>query len=157
MMDSEARFWLAKMLAKKKDNDNAAPMFKDVRRLASKKSTALISDGAANFHHTWKNQWRPKNRTHKETEHHRHIHLQKDMNNNQMESFNGETVRHREKIVRGLKKEDSAILTGLRIYHNHVRPHPGLDGKTPGEMAGIHIEGNNLWKTIIQNATKSTS
>ena len=24
------------------------------------------------------------------------------------------------------KKEDPAIMTGLRIYHNHVRPHLGL-------------------------------
>ena len=73
-----------------------------------------------------------------------------------MESFNVATVRHREKIVRDLKKEDSAILTGLRIYHNHVRPHLRLDGKTPGEMAGIKIEGSNRWKTIIQNATMNT-
>ena len=120
-----------------------------------KDSVTLISDGAANFHHAWKKQWRPKNRTHKETEHHRHIHLSGDMNNNQMESFNGATVRHREKVVRGLKKEDSTLLTGLRIYHNHVRPHLGLEGKTPGEMAGIHIEGSNKWKTIIQNASQN--
>ena len=79
------------------------------------------------------------------------------MDNNQMESFNGATVRHREKVVRGLKKEDSVILTGLRIYHNHVKPHLGLEGKTPGEVAGIHIEGNNPWKTIIQAAAKSIS
>ena len=153
MMDSEARFWLAKMLAKKKGNDNVVPMFKDAQRLAGKKSTALISDGAANFHHAWKDQYRATNRLHKETEHHRHVHMKKDMNNNQMESFNGNTLRQREKVIRGLKKEDSAILTGLQIYHNHVRPHLGLDGRTPGEVAGIHIEGNNKWKTIIQNAS----
>ena len=41
------------------------------------------------------------------------------------------------------------------MYHNHVRPHQGLPGKTiPGEAAGIHIEGDNKWKTIIQNATR---
>ena len=75
------------------------------------------------------------------------------MNNNQMESFNDATVRHREKVVWGLKEEYSTLLTGLRIYHNHVRLHLGLDGKTPGEVAGIHIEGSNKWKAIIQNAS----
>ena len=25
---------------------------------------------------------------------------------------------------------------------------------TPGEAAGIHIEGNNKWKTLIQAAAK---
>ena len=78
------------------------------------------------------------------------------MNNNQMESFNGNTVRLREEATSGLKRKDSAILAGLRIYHNHVRPHPGLpDGQTPGEAAGIKIEGDNKWKTIIQAAAKA--
>ena len=78
-----------------------------------------------------------------------------DMSNNQIESFNDNTVRLREKATRGLKREDSAILAGLRLYHNHVRPHQGLPGKTtPGEAAGIRIEGDNKWKTIIQNAAK---
>ena len=64
-----------------------------------------------------------------------------DTNNNQMESFNGNTVRHREKVVRGLKTDDSAILSGLRLYYN-VLQHQGLPGNmTPGEAAGIHIEG----------------
>ena len=30
----------------------------------------------------------------------------RDTNNNQIESFNGNTVRHRENVVRGLKRED---------------------------------------------------
>ena len=81
-----------------------------------------------------------------------------DMSNNQMESFNGNTVRHREKVVRGLKKEDSAILTDLRLYHSHVRPHQGLPGNTtPSEAAGIRIKGDNKWKTIIQAVAKQKS
>ena len=74
------------------------------------------------------------------------------------ELFNGNTVRHREKVVRGLKKEDSAILAGLRVYHNHVRPHLGLsDGQTLGEAAGIIIEGRDKWKTMVQAAAKRRS
>ena len=29
------------------------------------------------------------------------------------------------------------------------------DGQTPGEAAGIKIEGDNKWKTIIQAAAKA--
>jgi hypothetical protein len=29
-----------------------------------------------------------------------------------------------------------------------------LDGKTPSEMAGIKIEGDNKWITLIQNSAK---
>jgi len=37
-----------------------------------------------------------------------------------MERFNGE-LRDREKVMRGLKKADTPILTGYQIYHNYVR------------------------------------
>lgn len=46
------------------------------------------------------------------------------------------------------------ILTGYQIFHNYVRPHMGLKGKTPAEVAGITVEGNDKWLTLIQNATK---
>jgi hypothetical protein len=71
-----------------------------------------------------------------------------------MERFNGE-LRDREKIVRGVKKSDSPLLSGLQIYHNYIRPHMALEGKTPAEVAGIKVEGENKWLTLIQNATKN--
>ncbi len=74
-----------------------------------------------------------------------------DNNNNKMERMNGE-VRDREKVMRGLKKEDSPILKGYQIYHNYIRPHEGLDGKTPADKAGIKVEGRNKWITLIENA-----
>ena len=46
-----------------------------------------------------------------------------------MERLNGE-VRDREKVMRGLKKVNTPILAGYQIYHNYMRPHEGLDGKT---------------------------
>jgi len=30
----------------------------------------------------------------------------------------------------------------------------GLDGKTPAEACGITINGENKWKTLIQNASR---
>ena len=118
----------------------------------------LISDKAANFHHSWKEQYRPKNLLHKETEHINEVTFGGKHHNQQMESFNGNTMRLREDTVRDLKKEDSPILSGLRVYHNHIRPHLGLpDGQTHGEAAGIKIEGEDKIKTIIQAAAKSAA
>ena len=57
--------------------------------------------------------------------------------------------------MRSLKKDDTPILTGMQIYHNYVRPHMGLEGKTPAEAAGIRVDGKDKWLTIIQNAAKS--
>jgi hypothetical protein len=76
-----------------------------------------------------------------------------DRNNNRMERFNGE-LRDREKVVRGVKKPDSPLISGLQIYHNYVRPHMALDGQTPADKAGIKVEGKNKWLTLIQNASK---
>jgi chromosome segregation ATPase len=76
-----------------------------------------------------------------------------DHNNNKMERMNGE-VRDREKVMRGLKKTSTPILMGYQIYHNYFRPHEALRGKTPAEKCGIVIEGENKWKTVIENASK---
>ena len=44
------------------------------------------------------------------------------------------------------------ILTGYQIYHNYLRPHEGLNMKTPAEVRGIKIEGKNKRRTLIENA-----
>ena len=89
-----------------------------------------------------------------QAQHTRHIRLQGDRNNNKMERMNGE-IRDREKTMRGLKKKRTPILKGYQIYHNFIRPHMALDGKTPAEACGIKVEGENKWLTLIQNASKT--
>jgi len=74
-------------------------------------------------------------------------------NNNIQERLNGE-FRDREKVFRGLKKVDSSAITGIKLYHNYIRPHMSLHGDTPAKRAGIDVRGNNKWLTIIQNASK---
>ncbi len=68
--------------------------------------------------------------------------------------MNGE-IRDREKTMRGLKRKRTTILTGYQIYHNYIRPHMALDGKTPAEACGIEIQGKNKWLTLIQNAGRT--
>ncbi len=55
--------------------------------------------------------------------------------------------------MRTLERADTPILTGMQLYHNYIRPHEALKGKTPSEAAGIKIEGKNKWMTLIQNAS----
>ena len=73
------------------------------------------------------------------------------IHNNKMERMNGE-LRDREKVMRGMKRKDTPILQAMQIYHNFVRPHMGLDGDTPAERAGIKVEGEDKFMTLIQNA-----
>ena len=58
--------------------------------------------------------------------------------------------------MRPLKNADTPILTGYQLFHNYIRPHMGLKGKTPADLAGIQVEGQDKWITIIQNAAKNT-
>lgn len=59
--------------------------------------------------------------------------------------------------MRGLKKTDTPVLSGYQIYHNYFRPHEALNGKTPAEKCGIIIEGEDRWKTVIENASRKGS
>jgi hypothetical protein len=70
-----------------------------------------------------------------------------------MERMNGE-IRDRERCMRTLEKADTPILTGMQIFHNYMRPHEALKGRTPSEAAGIDVRGKNKWLTLIQNASK---
>ncbi|MGI0018931.1 MAG: hypothetical protein ACREAY_00510 [Nitrososphaera sp.] len=74
------------------------------------------------------------------------------MNSNKRERINGK-IQDSERTIRGLKKMDTPILKGYQIFHDRIREHDALEGKTPGEMAGIEIRGNNKWMTLIQNAS----
>ena len=84
---------------------------------------------------------------------HEAFHFKGDMNNNKMKRLN-EEILDREKVMRGLKKDDSPIILGMQIYHNYVKSHMGLNNDTLADRAGIKINGNNKWMTLIQNASK---
>jgi hypothetical protein len=72
-----------------------------------------------------------------------------------MERYHG-TFKERNKVMRNPKNTDTPILDRQRIYYNHIRPHQGLEGKTPAEAAGIdlQLEGNK-WEAIIKKASST--
>jgi hypothetical protein len=37
--------------------------------------------------------------------------------------------------MRGIKTINSPVLSGYQIFHNFIRPHEALRGKTPGKLA----------------------
>jgi putative transposase len=151
MMDEQTRFWIAQEVADTKYTADVRPLFQLARAVTGKTPKTLVSDGAANFHEAYNHEFRTLN-LETRTEHIRHIRLQGDHNNNRMERMNGE-IRDREKVMRGLERKDSPILTGYQLFHNYVRPHMSLDGRTPAEAAGIEVKGKDKWMTIIQNAS----
>jgi hypothetical protein len=152
LMDDETRFWIAQEVAETKFTADVRPLFQLGKKVAQKQPKTLITDGAPNFHEAYEQEFRT-NKITERTEHIREIAFNGVRHNNKMERMNGE-LRQREKVMRTLERIDTPILSGMQIYHNYVRPHEALDGRTPSEAAGIKVEGDNKWITLIQNASQ---
>jgi transposase-like protein len=149
LMDDETRFWIAQEVAESKYVHDARNLFQMGIKATGKQPKTLITDGLPAYNEAYmKEFWTQA----KDTQHVRHITLRGDRNNNLMERMNGE-IRDREKTMRGLKKKETPILQGYQIFHNYIRPHEGLNGKTPSEACGLKVEGDNKWITLIQNAS----
>jgi putative transposase len=146
-MDDETRFWIAQEVAETKEKHDARTLFFRAKRLMGKQPKTLITDGLPSYSVACEQVFDG-------TKHVRKITFDgKVHNNNKMERMNGE-IRDREKTMRGLKRKRTPILQGYQIYHNYIREHEALNGKTPSEACGITIEGKNKWITLIQNASK---
>lgn len=140
----------SRIVAESKYKHDARKLFQLAKKVTGKKPETLITDGLPAYNDAYKKEfWTLRN---PRTKHVRHIKIKGDMNNNKMERLNGE-IRDREKVMRGLKKDDTSMLTGYQIFHNFIRPHMGLKGKTPAEACGITVKGKNKWMTLIQNAS----
>jgi len=150
LMDDETRYWIAQEVAESKYKHDARKLFQLGQQVTGKKPMTIITDGLPAYHDAYKKEfWTLKN---PRTEHINAIKLSGNMNNNKMERFNGE-IRDREKTMRGLKTKETPILIGYQIFHNYIRGHEGLEGKSPAEACGIKVKGKNKWITLIQNAS----
>ncbi|HDM60208.1 MAG TPA: hypothetical protein ENF96_00955 [Archaeoglobus veneficus] len=89
---------------------------------------------------------------HRSCKHISNVRWRGQLNNNLVERFHG-TVRDREKVMRGLKIENTPIINGHMIYYNFIRPHMSLDGRTPAEEAKIDLNlGNNKWLDLLRKS-----
>lgn len=147
MIDDETRFWIAQEVSNVKEGANASRLFMQSKRIAGKSPSTLITDALGSYAMAAKLDF-------PQTIHVREIALSGRIHNNKMERMNGE-VRDREKVMRGLKRKDTPILKGVQIFHNYIKPHEGLGGRTPADAAGVLVEGENKWLTLIENASMS--
>jgi len=147
------RFRISQEFADTKFTTDLRPLFQKGRKIAEKNPRTLITDGAPNFHEAFVDEFYTA-KLGTRPEHIRDIRMSGEVHNNKMERMNGE-IRDREKVMRGLERKDSPILTGYQLFHNYIRPHKALDYKTPAEVAGIQVKGRDRWLTLIQNAARN--
>jgi len=144
LLDDETRYWIAKEVAGDKSSreapEYASQLFRQGKEVAGKKPLTLITDGSHAYHLAYKREFYAHQKP--VTKHQEHITWQGDKGNQKMEAFNG-TVRAREKTMHSLKKPETPVIPGYQIYHNYIRPHEALEGKTPAEACGIKVEGKD--------------
>jgi len=58
------------------------------------------------------------------------------------------------KRIKGIQFELKRWISDYHLFNSYIRFHTSLEGKASSEMAGIKIEGENKWITLIQNASK---
>ena len=151
-MDDDTRYWIASEMSETKFQHNADNLLKLTKETIGKNPAHFVTDGLPAYMKSSRKVFGKK------TNHIRHIHLsgKRDRdNNNKMESLNGE-IRDREKVFRGLKKMDTPLIDGMKVYYNYTKKHSALQGRTPAQASLIEIDGTNRWKTIIQNASLNT-
>src|SRR3989338_9438704 len=151
LMDYETRFWIAQEVADSKFKHDARNLLRMGKEKMQVKPRVFITDGLPAYHDAFKKEYGAVKKG--SPIHIQHISLKGDRNNNKMERLNGE-FRDREKVMRGVKNIDSVIFDGYQLYHNYIRGHMALEGKTPADACGIEIKGKDKWKTLIQNASK---
>ena len=151
VMDSETKLIIAHDTAEDKFGYDAAGLFEAAVRAAGKRPDVLVTDGLAGFKAGYTKAMYTK--AVPRTVHVADVGIRdRHPANNVYERFNGE-IRDRIARVRGFKSKDPALLALLIIYHNFMRPHGGLGGRTPAEAAGITISGPDKWRTLIGHTT----
>jgi transposase-like protein len=148
-IDEKTRFQLASVISKERKVRDARMVFKKAKNNSGgRRPKYIVTDGLKSYKRAVNKEFKTNIG---ETEHLWNIGLQHHPNNNHVERLHG-TIREREKTMRGLKIESTPIVEGHRLYYNFIKPHQSLDGKTPSEEAGITIDGDNKWLSLMKVA-----
>jgi transposase-like protein len=150
LMDSKTRYLLACQITETRYVKDARKPLKTAKEVANKLPDAIVTDGLPAYREAIKAEFYGLN----ERVQNPHVRL-KDFetkpNNNILERLNG-TFRERTKVMRSLDTSIGAgeFVAGMQTYYNYIRPHQGINGMTPAQMANIPINlMGNRWEMMI--------
>jgi len=155
-IDHSTKFMLANNITPERYSKDAQQVFSKAKKIAKKNPHVVVTDGLQGYKQAFRDEFQTF-RNRKFPMHIANVGINnKHTNNNVVERYHG-TVRERDKTMRGLKTERTAeiIHNGVKDYYNFVRPHQGLEGKTPAEMAGIEMElEQNRWMGLLRHSIR---
>jgi putative transposase len=149
VMDERTRFQLVSVITKTREVGDARKAFRKSKEVGGKKPMLMVTDGLASYRKAFNSEFYDH---HQNSKHVADVGLQESLNN-VLERMHG-SIREREKVMRGMKVDDTPILPMNQIYYNFIRPHQALKGRTPAEAAGVGINGENKWMGLLKKSIK---
>jgi len=153
-LDNGTRFYVANHLTRGRTHKDAHGFFEVTKKQAKKDPQAIFTDGLDSY----RGEYDPISTANVgKVAHIANVGVRSHMGNHRVERLHN-SMREREKVMRNLKRAESAekVLKGFRAYYNYVRPHMALNGHTPAQEAAIPIElGTNRWLDLIRRAARN--
>jgi len=152
MIDEDTRFLVASHISGTRTLEDTIAMFKKGYDQSKKRPKVIFVDGSFVYQPAFNKVFYTRYKADR-VELIQKVGIRTRETNNLVERLHG-TVKDRVKPMRGLKAYESteAIIDGYTVHYNFVRPHQGLDGKTPAQVAGI--ENLSSWRSLIEQATQ---
>ena len=158
VMDEFTRFHLASVISKERKIGNARTAFKVAKkRNHQDPPRVIVTDGLQSYKKAINKEFHTVK---KETIHIGNVSMRgkkvyyRKFDNNLIERLQG-TIRERNKIQRGLKKEESIFVKGHQLYYNFIKPREGLNNYTPAQYANIYLNlGGQKWKNLLLQSLK---
>jgi putative transposase len=150
-LDNGSRYLVASHLTRGRKHEDARAFFEVAKKQAKKDPRVIFSDGLGSYQGAYK----PSGK--EQVVHIANVGIRSHMGNHRAERLHN-TMREREKVMRHLKRADSAekVFKGFRAYYNFVRPHMGLENRTPAQTAAVPIHlGTNRWLDLIRQAARN--
>jgi len=147
VMDEKTRFHMVSVITKTREIEDAKKAFRKSKEVGNKKPRLMVTDGLPSYKKAFNAEFYDH---HQSCKHIADVALQESLNN-VLERMHG-SIREREKIMRGIKVDDTPIIPMNQIYYNFIRPHMGLEGATPAEAAGVGIEEENKWMGLLRRS-----
>ncbi len=147
VMDRKTRFLLASRLSTHRNMNGAVGVFNEARKNAQGSEPERIFVDGLNAYPQAMTYWQGK-----KPELVARAGIKKPhATNNRIERLNG-TLRERVKVQRGWKTMTTPLAEGQRIQYNFVKPHMGLEGQTPAQVAGVGVNARNKWMELLREA-----
>jgi transposase-like protein len=152
-MDRDTRFIVANMISNSRYIGDAQRLMQLAKQQIQENPEVIVTDGLHAYIKAIDREFPTK-----EEHNTQHIRCAEDIhpsNNYRVERLHN-TIREREKIMRGMQNDKTAkiIMDGFKDYYNYLRPHMALDNSTPAKHAGVDLE---LDRKKIKNLIKQSA